>query len=560
MSSPVSAGMDESIEDDVEMNAYEEDETVSHSTPTPKKKSREVVTGRGISLAMLLSDGIIEAGEGCLSMDYLGKKFAGDLLPDGKIRWQDTKQIFNSPSAWAIYCKKVVNPAKKSGCGWSSVKYKGQKLDQFKSVWFRKQHPELDFQIPSPVTSSPSNHSITDNNSTKHNREDKVCTVEDRENKENKHCDNDKKQTEQQRSVRQEQQQQQQQQPHEQYRSPRQEQTNLQHAQRSPKYEQNGYSNEARNMPVKRPRGRPRKDGSTPRQHGTEGGTGRKRRLMDDIKLKGSVKSESKDREVVSYSSLDKRTPECRDPQTLVQCADFSSLGKNQPFSVSIKTNCLMLMDFHCHLTRSEVVGYLGGVWDPNTQHLQILQAFPCRCRLGDRDTALIVEEEIRQRMDSHGLILVGWYHSHPSCQAHPSLRDLDCQLEYQMKLKASGSPAVGPCLGAIIAPYDNQQPKKESSLRAYWVMAPDEVRFKNCTPMHIEYKCQVDTYLSQDILNEMKWLSDYYKGSPDMVRFSDMWHQSNTFMDKLKGSLAKKLPKDQTDGRFLEFLHQLLL
>ena len=43
--------------------------------------------------------------------------------------------LFNNPSAWAIYCKKIVNPAKKSGCGWASVKYKGRKMDHFKTVW-----------------------------------------------------------------------------------------------------------------------------------------------------------------------------------------------------------------------------------------------------------------------------------------------------------------------------------------------------------------------------------------------------------------------------------------
>lgn len=70
-----------------------------------------------------------------------GKKFLGDLLPDGKITWQETGQVFNSPSAWATYCKKLVNPAKKSGCGWASVKYKGQKLDQYKAAWLKKHQP-----------------------------------------------------------------------------------------------------------------------------------------------------------------------------------------------------------------------------------------------------------------------------------------------------------------------------------------------------------------------------------------------------------------------------------
>lgn len=87
--------------------------------------------------------------------------------------------------------------------------------------------------------------------------------------------------------------------------------------------------------------------------------------------------------------------------------------------------------DFHCHLTTSEVVGYLGGRWDTTTQRkasshvtlqiyiyyvyffiyinavrkkrffhflmtvLTVLRAFPCRTRLADRDAAPAVEEEV---------------------------------------------------------------------------------------------------------------------------------------------------------------------
>ena len=50
-----------------------------------------------------------------------GQKFQADLLPDGKIRWPEANKVFNSPSAWAIYCKRLVNPSKNSGCGWASV-------------------------------------------------------------------------------------------------------------------------------------------------------------------------------------------------------------------------------------------------------------------------------------------------------------------------------------------------------------------------------------------------------------------------------------------------------
>jgi len=41
-------------------------------------------------------------------------------------------------------------------------------------------------------------------------------------------------------------------------------------------------------------------------------------------------------------------------------------MGKIQPFLVSMSTNAVLVMDFHCHLTASEVVGYLAGHWDVN--------------------------------------------------------------------------------------------------------------------------------------------------------------------------------------------------
>lgn len=62
----------------------------------------------------------------------------GDLLPDGKIKSQETETIFCSPSAWAMHCKRIINPEKKSGCGWASVRYKNKKLDAIKTTYLRK--------------------------------------------------------------------------------------------------------------------------------------------------------------------------------------------------------------------------------------------------------------------------------------------------------------------------------------------------------------------------------------------------------------------------------------
>lgn len=64
------------------------------------------------------------------------------MLEDGKIRSQETDIIFASPSAWAVACKRFINPDKKSGCGWGSVKYKGRKLDAYKNVWYKKKNED----------------------------------------------------------------------------------------------------------------------------------------------------------------------------------------------------------------------------------------------------------------------------------------------------------------------------------------------------------------------------------------------------------------------------------
>ncbi|CAH1249846.1 MPND [Branchiostoma lanceolatum] len=455
-------------------SAGEEIESVGSGSARKRVSARTVLTGRGVTMAMLLSDGILEPGDACLSIDYLGQKFVGDLLPNGKIKWQGSNRVFNSPSAWAIHCKKMVNPSKKSGCGWASVKYKGKKLDIYKTIWFRKQRGA---NAPAEKTEEAKEPAKPKGNGS-----------------------------------------------------------------------QTGGPERADNRPRR------------PVSEVTGGLRTSSAAVPLSLSLSGSfrVKQDVKERPSVKHTSLGSRDPD-QDPNTLVEYSHFSALGKMQPFTMSITTNCLLLMDFHCHLTTSEVVGYLGGKWDPASQHLSILQAFPCRCRLGDKENAIVVEEEIRQGMMLRGLSLVGWYHSHPHCQADPSLRDVDCQMEYQVAMKGLGA-TYQPCVGFIVAPFHLTEPIVESTIQAFWVMPPPEHKpHEYGMPMSMNFTAIQDSYLTQDVVNEMKWVSDYYSGAPDFLFFKEPWHQDKTFLEKVKGSLAKKLPKDQVSGQLLDFVQSLL-
>ncbi|XP_014805148.1 PREDICTED: LOW QUALITY PROTEIN: MPN domain-containing protein [Calidris pugnax] len=267
---------------------------------------------------------------------------------------------------------------------------------------------------------------------------------------------------------------------------------------------------------------------------------------------------ESKPRVPVRYCTLGTRDS-ARNPQTLVEVTSFAAINKFQPFNVAISSNVLLLLDFHSHLTRSEVVGYLGGRWDTNTQLLTVLRAFPCRTRLGDAEAAGAVEEEICQSLFLRGLSLVGWYHSHPFGPALPSLHDIDAQMDYQLKLQGSGN-GFQPCLALICGPYYHGNPGVESKIAPFWVMPPPEQRPNDYgIPMDVEVAYIQDGFLTNDVLQEMTLLVEFYKGAPDLVKFQELWSQDQTYLDKLKGSLASRTPKDQSFTHILEQIYSLL-
>ncbi|NXX06079.1 MPND protein, partial [Larus smithsonianus] len=390
-----------------------------------------VLTRRGITLRVLLRDGLLEPARGVLSIYYLGKKFVGDLGADGTITWQETGQVFNSPSAWATHCKRLVNPAKKSGCGWASVRYKGQKLDQYKAAWLRKHQPNA----------PPAEESL-------------ASEGEEEE-------------------------------------MPEEEEEEATREGRAPVPEL---------VAAKKTEERSKKqhDGALCfADHGPPG-----KRL------------ESKPRVPVRYCTLGTRDS-ARNPQTLVEVTSFAAINKFQPFNVAISSNVLLLLDFHSHLTRSEVVGYLGGRWDTNTQLLTVLRAFPCRTRLGDAEAAGAVEEE-------------------------PHL----CHL----------SPPHSP------GPYYHGNPGVESKIAPFWVMPPPEQRPNDYgIPMDVEVAYIQDGFLTNDVLQEMTLLVEFYKGAPDLVKFQELWSQDQTYLDKLKGSLASRTPKDQSFTHILEQIYSLL-
>ncbi|KAK7077756.1 hypothetical protein SK128_021165 [Halocaridina rubra] len=411
---------EEAEEDEDEMEEEEEEEEIEAVTHGRS-------TGRGLTLKTLLKEGVLQPGEGSMTINYLGNKFKGDLLPDGRIKSQETNKIFGTPSAWAIYCKKIVNPDKKSGCGWASVRYRGKKLDSYKNNWYRQKRLEFE------------------------------------------------------------------------------------------------------------------KEGEA----------------LDEEEMTDSDSEGPHEQEIVEFELIGNRHPN-HDMNTMVELTSFQSLGRMQPFTVTMSSSAMAVIDVHAHLSTSEVVGYLAGQWDVTNHNLIVSHALPVRCRLGDGEKGSGIEKMLYDEMDKLNLSLVGWYHTHPFSPPLPTLRDIDSQLEYEMKMKGSNDASYTPCIGIIVSPYVRGG-GQGATTSGFWVMPPPEHKPQEYgRPMSIQFTIVQDAFIPKDALLHMCKTVKYYKDSPDSVIFSDIFQDRHTYWDKLKTAIRMCVPKDHFSP-LVDYLAKLL-
>ena len=96
-----------------------------------------------VNLATLTKLGFLLKGKKKMFVVYLGNVYTGDLTEEGEIICgckvgSCDRRVYTSPSAWAIHCKRNVNPSKKADDGWKSARYgnpEGYALEHFKGVY-----------------------------------------------------------------------------------------------------------------------------------------------------------------------------------------------------------------------------------------------------------------------------------------------------------------------------------------------------------------------------------------------------------------------------------------
>jgi len=177
-----------------------------------------------------------------------------------------------------------------------------------------------------------------------------------------------------------------------------------------------------------------------------------------------------------------------------------------QPFSVSMSSEAMLVMDFHAHLSCCEIIGLLGGTFDAQGRKLTITAAYPCRRTVGsDSSTSVELDAEsqveVTCEMDNQGLIPVGWYHSHPVFEPRPSVKDNENQRNYQALCRDQVT-GLEPWVGAIVGPYGETLPSSASQTQLWMVRQQG----KDLTPYNVRgQKMQVtESFPSDAVHNQL--------------------------------------------------------
>lgn len=186
-------------------------------------------------------------------------------------------------------------------------------------------------------------------------------------------------------------------------------------------------------------------------------------------------------------------------------------------------------MDLHAHMSLTEVMGLVGGIWNPEKKTLIILHYEPCRNVASSTthcDMCPISQANAADSIHSRGLSILGWFHSHPTFAPEPSQQDLDTQISVQQWI---GNDK--PCIGIILSPFSLQGALIASPYRCLVVR-----RKENFEDQFVPYRFRVDV-ISEDVsvgnlLKNAKGIVDFCQdGVLCKPYFLD---QNITYLDKV--------------------------
>ena len=99
-----------------------------------------------------------------------------------------------------------------------------------------------------------------------------------------------------------------------------------------------------------------------------------------------------------------------------------------------------------------------------------------------------------------------------------------------------------------------------ESSMLCYWVVPPpDTIPVEYGRPLKMNYTVVTDPCLSQETLNHITAVVQYYLTHPSRVDFIQQFNSDTKFITKMGRTLLPKFPRDQ-DERLWRYIRKLIL
>ena len=135
----------------------------------------------------------------------------------------------------------------------------------------------------------------------------------------------------------------------------------------------------------------------------------------------------------------------------LVRCLEHDP-DTPAPFSVIMHAHAIITLDLHSHTSMAEVMGLLGGYYDPAARVLYVTVAVPTRAISSgiECDMCPVSQSAACTAIHEGGVQVVGWYHSHPTFPPNPSMQDINTQSQMQEWFARQDAPF----LGVIVSPF----------------------------------------------------------------------------------------------------------
>lgn len=231
------------------------------------------------------------------------------------------------------------------------------------------------------------------------------------------------------------------------------------------------------------------------------------------------------------------------DPFRLVPPHHYTSRNP-APFRVSVSMNVMLLMDFHAHLAHTEIIGLLGGHYFSDREIMEVIYVYPCKSSSTGFQCEMDPASEVaaREVFAEKGLEFVGWYHSHPTFDPQPSIRDIENQTQYQEMWRREDG--VEPFIGVIVTPYDIEHDSNVSRFQ-FWMSGTNyDLSGQFRTPYSCQHSFLQNENLQEETFSQMASLVEEYHNYDQRVNMSETYRKDEEVsrLDKLIESLSSHI------------------